>query len=131
MSLLCGIWRLALLTWLRNGRYRVSSIDWCAVDCSEWWYRDLRVRTFWWTSFGRIRLRWERRGSEKRVHEAPCKEPVLRRKSQLLEQEVSGVQTDFGATVLQNQRNLDIEADSEGHFGPSFSSQTPFRGIVF
>ena len=89
MILLCGIWRLALLTLLRNGLYRVSSSDWCAVDCSEWWYRDLRVRTFWRTSFGRIRLRWERRGSEKRVHEAPCKEPVLRRKSQLLEQEVS------------------------------------------
>ena len=85
----------------------------------------------WWTSFGRIRLRWEGRGSEKRVHEAPCKEPVLRRKRQLLEQEVSGVQTDFCATVLQNQRNLELEADSEGHFGPSFSSQTPFRGIVF
>ena len=50
---------------------------------------------------------------------------------QLLEQEDSGVHTDFSATVLQNQRNLDIEADSEGHFGPSFSSQTPFRGIVF
>ena len=45
MSLLCGIWRLALLTLLRNGLYRVSSSDWCAVDCSEWWYRDLLSRS--------------------------------------------------------------------------------------
>ena len=69
---------------------------------------------------------------EKRVKERTAtlneSNQLLKQTNQLLEQEVSGVQKDFGATVLQNQRNLKPEADSEGHFGPSFQSQTPFRG---
>ena len=57
---------------------------------------------------------------EKQVHEAPCPEPVFSRKTQLVEQPVQGVQTDFCVTVLQNQRSLNIEAESEGHFGARF-----------
>ena len=67
---------------------------------------------------------------EKAVHEAPCKEAVFSRRSQLLEQPVRGVQTDFGVTVLGKQRNLECEGESDGHFGPSFQSQTPFFGNV-
>ena len=68
---------------------------------------------------------------EKQVHEAPCPEPVFSRKTQLVEQPVQGVQTDFCVTVLQNLRSLNIEAESEGHFGTRFYSQTPFREVVF
>ena len=119
-----GIGLLVLLALLRNGLYRAISILGVVVS------RFARTHR-WWTSFDLIRLRWEEKGVKKRVHEAPCKEPVLRRRSQLLEQQVRGVHTDFCVTVIQNQRNLDFEADSEGHFGPSFQSQTPFRGVVF
>lgn len=108
-----GIGLLVLLALLRNGLYTAMSI--LGVVMSRF------ARTHrWWTSFDLIRLRWEEEGVKKRVREAPCKEPVLRRRSQFLEQHVRGDHPDFCVPVLENQRNHDFEADSARHFGPSF-----------